>query len=99
MFTSSGDVFGPVFLQSPVSTSSYLGRTLRGTEANLFNLASTSWTLHYLRLTNQLAREVLLSGLNDMNSQLADLMRLYHPSGAFQSQTNSKPSVWATVSY
>lgn len=94
----SGDVFGPVFLESPITTSSYLSRSLRGAEANLFNLASTSWTLHYLRLTNQLDRDVLINGLNDMNAQLADLMRLYRSSGAFQSQTNSKPSVWSTVS-
>lgn len=92
-----GDVFGPIFPASPVSTESYLGRSLRGTEAHLFNLASTAWSLHYLRLTNQLQPEVLYRGLDEMNIQMADLMRLFNSQGSFKPHTNSKPSVWMTV--
>ena len=93
-----GDVFGPVFItSSAITTEALLSRSLRGTEANLFNLAATSWNLHYLRLTGQLEPGTLRNGLNVMNVQLADLMRLYHDQGSFQSQTNSQPSVWVTA--
>ena len=93
-----GDVFGPVFPSSPVSTESFLNRPLRGTEALLFNLATTSWSLHYLRLTNQLTTDVLYNGLNEMNVHLADLMRLYDKrSGAFVAQTYGKASIYITV--
>jgi CD109 antigen len=92
-------VFGPVFPSTPITTDSLLGRSLRGTEATLFNLATTLWSLHYLRLTNQLESAVLYSGLNDMNVQMAELMRLYHHDGSFRAHTNSNPSVWVTVSY
>ncbi len=93
-----GDVFGPVFPSSPVSTESFLNRPLRGTEAHLFNLATTSWSLHYLRLTNQLTTDVLYNGLNEMNVHLADLMRLYDKrTGAFVPQTYGKPSIYITV--
>ena len=94
-----GDVFGPVFPSTHITTDSMLSRSLRGTEANLYNLATTSWSLHYLRLTNQLVSDVLYNGLNDMNVQMAELMRLYHHDGSFRAHTNSNPSVWVTVSY
>lgn len=92
-----GDVFGPVFPQKPLTTDHMLGRSIRGTEADLFVLAATSWSLHYLRLTNQLDSSTLYDGLDEMNVQLADLMRLYHPRGSFAAHRNSKPSVWVTV--
>ena len=92
-----GDVFGPVFPSSPITTESLLSRSLRGTEANLFNFATTMWSLHYLRLTNQLESDVLYSGLNDMNVQMADLMRMYNQDGSFSSHKSSHPSVWVTV--
>uniref|UniRef100_A0A0P5Q5G8 Macroglobulin complement-related protein n=1 Tax=Daphnia magna TaxID=35525 RepID=A0A0P5Q5G8_9CRUS len=95
--TLCGDVFGPVFPSTPVTTESFLSRSLRGTEANLFNLATTLWSLHYLRLTNQLQSDVLYSGLNDMNVQMAELMRLYHHDGSFRAHTSSKPNVWVTA--
>ncbi|XP_059351436.1 CD109 antigen-like [Daphnia carinata] len=95
--TLCGDVFGPVFPSTPITTESLLSRSLRGTEANLFNLATTLWSLHYLRLTNQLQSDVLYSGLNDMNVQMAELMRLYHRDGSFRAHTNSKPTVWVTA--
>uniref|UniRef100_A0A0P5Q059 Macroglobulin complement-related protein n=1 Tax=Daphnia magna TaxID=35525 RepID=A0A0P5Q059_9CRUS len=95
--TLCGDVFGPVFPSTPITTESLLSRSLRGTEANLFNLATTLWSLHYLRLTNQLQSDVLYSGLNDMNVQMAELMRLYHHDGSFRAHTNSKPNVWVTA--
>ncbi|XP_046648840.1 CD109 antigen-like [Daphnia pulicaria] len=95
--TLCGDVFGPVFPSTPITTDSLLGRSLRGTEATLFNLATTLWSLHYLRLTNQLESAVLYSGLNDMNVQMAELMRLYHHDGSFRAHTNSNPSVWVTA--
>ena len=55
------------------------------------------WSLHYLRLTNQLEPDVLYSGLNDMNIQMAEMMRLYQPDGSFRAQKNSVSSVWMTA--
>lgn len=95
----AGDVFGPIFPSAPISTESLLSRSLRGTKANLFNLATTMWSLHYLRLTNQLESDVLYSGLNHMSIQMAELMRLYSKDGSFRAQKNSEPSVWVTVSF
>lgn len=87
-----------MFPTTPVTTESLLSRPLRGTEANLFNFATTMWSLHYLRLTNQIQPDVLYSGLNDMNVQMAELMRLYHYEGFFRAHKKSGPSVWVTVS-
>uniref|UniRef100_A0A0P5S381 Macroglobulin complement-related protein n=1 Tax=Daphnia magna TaxID=35525 RepID=A0A0P5S381_9CRUS len=95
--TFCGDVFGPVFPSRPISTDSLLSRSLRGTKANLFNLATTMWSLHYLRLTNQLGSDVLYSGLNAMNVQMAELLRLYNFDGSFSAQKTSDPSMWVTA--
>nr|CAH0103527.1 unnamed protein product [Daphnia galeata] len=95
--TLCGDVFGPVFPSTPISTDSLLSRSLHGTKANLYNLASTLWSLHYLRLTNQLKSRVLYRGLNTMNVQMAELMRLYNYDGSFIAQKASDPSVWVTT--
>lgn len=92
-------MFGPVFPSRPISTDSLLSRSLRGTKANLFNLATTMWSLHYLRLTNQLGSDVLYSGLNAMNVQMAELLRLYNFDGSFSAQKTSDPSMWVTVSF
>lgn len=78
----------------PVSTESLLGRSLRGTEAHLYNLASNLWSLHYLRLTNQLESDVMYRAFDAMNVELAGLMRLFDYQGSFRLQTHSKPSVW-----
>ena len=86
-----------MFPFSPVTTESLLSRSLRGTEANLFNFATTMWSLHYLRLTNQLQSDVLYGGLHAMNIQMADLMRMYNKDGGFSSHKSSHPSVWVTV--
>lgn len=57
------------------------------------------WSLHYLRLTNQLGSDVLYSGLNAMNVQMAELLRLYNFDGSFSAQKTSDPSMWVTVSF
>jgi CD109 antigen len=88
-----------VFPSTPVTTDSLLSRSLHGTKANLYNLASTLWSLHYLRLTSQLKSKVLYRGLNTMNVQMAELMRLYNYDGSFCAQKASDPSVWVTVSF
>ena len=94
VYMNAGDVFGPVFPTMPVSTETLLNRPLRGTEANLFNLASTLWSLHYLRLTNQLESDVMYQAFDAMNVEMAGLMRLFDYQGSFKLHTNSKPSVW-----
>ena len=90
-----GDVFGPVFPKpGAVSTAGYLGRILRGTESLLFSLGTTTWSLHYLRLTPQLKPNVLYKTLDQMNVHMAGLMRLYRREGSFRLHPKSKPSVW-----
>ncbi len=93
-FFFQGDVFGPVFPEMPISTEALLRRSLRGTEAHLFNLAATTWSLHYLRLTNQLEADVMYEAFESMNVEMAGLMRLFDFQGSFKLNTNSRPSVW-----
>lgn len=96
--TLTGDVFGPVFPKAgAVSTAGYLGRILRGTESLLFSLGTTTWSLHYLRLTRQLKPKVLYKTLEQMNVHMAGLMRLYRREGSFRLHPKSKPSVWVTA--
>ena len=87
-------MFGPVFPTFPISTEYMLNRPLRGTEAHLYNLAATLWSLHYLRLTNQLSSDVMYQAFESMNIEMAGLMRLFDHHGSFRLHTNSKPSVW-----
>ena len=49
---------GPAFPEIPVGTESLLGLELMGAEVDAYNFAANLWTLHYLRLTNQLTMEV-----------------------------------------
>ncbi len=55
------------------------------------------WSLHYLRLTNQIESDVLYAGLNHMNVQMAELMRLYSKDGSFRAQKASEPSIFVTA--
>lgn len=53
----TGDVVGPAFPEIPVSTNCLLGMELMGADADAYNFAANLWSLHYLRLTNQLSTE------------------------------------------
>ena len=45
---------GPAFPEIPVTTDCMLGIELMGAEVDAYNFAANLWSLHYLRLTNQL---------------------------------------------
>lgn len=51
---SAGDVVGPAFPEVPVGTDNLLGLEVMGAETAAFNFAANLWSLHYLRLTNQI---------------------------------------------
>lgn len=50
----AGDVVGPAFPEVPVGTDNLLGLEVMGAETAAFNFAANLWSLHYLRLTNQI---------------------------------------------
>lgn len=94
MDTSLGDIIGPVFSTTPITTDSALRRTAKGTDARVFELAANIWTLHYLRLTNQLEPSKLKEVLEECNAIMANIMRRYNPLGWFLNWDMSEPSVW-----
>ncbi|XP_042874715.1 CD109 antigen-like [Penaeus japonicus] len=95
--TLSGDVFGPT---SPDMTlnfqTAFKGRKLKSTDGIAFNFGSTVWTLHYLRLTNQLDVTKAKKAFEFLNAQLAGLFTRYRD-GAFRMWKASTPSVWMTA--
>ncbi|CAL4102803.1 unnamed protein product [Meganyctiphanes norvegica] len=70
-----GDVVGPTFPNGgPVDTVQMLRKELRGTEASVFNFGANLWTLHYLRLTNQLNLHDRADVFEQLNVELAAIM-------------------------
>ena len=99
----SGDVIGPTFMNNdPVSLYSMFpdgnGRFGKGTEFHAFNLASNTWQLHYLRLTNQLQSNWGLAKrvFEQMNIDYAATMRRFSSHGWVSIWDTAKPSVWLT---
>ena len=99
----SGDVIGPTFMNNdPVSLYSMFpdgnGRFGKGTEFHAFNLASNTWQLHYLRLTNQLQSNWGLAKrvFEQMNIEYAAIMRRFSSHGWVSIWDTAKPSVWLT---
>ncbi|XP_042213472.1 CD109 antigen-like [Homarus americanus] len=93
-----GDIVGPSFpYGGPVNSEQMLRKTLKGTEASTFNFGANLWTLHYLRLTNQLdyaeAREIF----DQLNVELAAIMFRFSADGSFKMWDTSAPSVWLTA--
>ncbi|XP_037085494.1 complement C3-like [Pollicipes pollicipes] len=94
--TVSGDVFGPVFPSASMSTVSVFGRWLKSLDGTVFNFACNTWSLHYLRLTNQLTRPLLRSVLERMNTHFILIMKRYR-GGGFLFFDGGRASVWATA--
>ncbi|XP_047502417.1 complement C3-like [Penaeus chinensis] len=95
--TLSGDVFGPTSKDMTLSfKTAFKGRILKSTDGLAFNFGSTVWTLHYLRLTNQLNMTKAKKAFEFLNSQLAGLFARYSD-GAFRMWKASEPSVWMTT--
>ena len=99
----SGDVIGPTFMNNdPVSLYTMFpdgnGRFGKGTEFHAFNLASNTWQLHYLRLTNQLQSNWGLAKrvFEQMNIEYAAIMRRFSSQGWVSIWDTAKPSVWLT---
>ena len=94
----SGDIIGPTFPEgTPVDAEQLLRKKLRGTEASAFNFGANLWTLHYLRLTNQLDYIKHRDAFDRLNVELAAVMYRFDSSGAFRMWDNSAPSVWLTA--
>lgn len=69
-------------------------KRLRGTEASTFNFGANLWTLHYLRLTNQLDYTKYWPIFEHLNVELAAIMYRFDKNGAYKMWDSSEPSVW-----
>nr|XP_045598849.1 CD109 antigen-like [Procambarus clarkii] len=95
--TVAGDVFGPTLEGISVDHSAVFGgRHLRSTDGVAFNFGATLWTLHYLRLTNQLEVSEARDAFDYLTMQLGGLLwRCYD--GGFSMWAFTPPSVWLTA--
>lgn len=76
---------------------SLLNRHSKSTDEVLFEFGANIWTLHYLRLTNQLSAERKKRVLHFCNTLYAEIMRRYdHIQGGFKywDHPDSETSVW-----
>ncbi|KAK7083284.1 hypothetical protein SK128_009995 [Halocaridina rubra] len=90
----TGDVFGPVAHDMTVSyTRAFNGRILKSCDGYAFNFGTTLWSLHYLRLTNQLRISKAKKAFDFLNVQLATLLARYKE-GGFRMWFASKSSIW-----
>ncbi|KAK8404354.1 hypothetical protein O3P69_007576 [Scylla paramamosain] len=95
--TVSGDVFGPVRGDATLNfQQAFKGRFFKSNDGVAFNFGSTVWTLHYLRLTNQLSTADVKKAFQFLNVQLAGLLTRYKD-GSFKMWHFSQPSVWVTA--
>ncbi|XP_069981512.1 CD109 antigen [Penaeus vannamei] len=93
----TGDVVGPAFPEVPVGTDNLLGLEVMGAETAAFNFAANLWSLHYLRLTNQIQPGITYEVLTAVNVQYAAMARYQDENGAFRMWPESEPSVWLTA--
>ncbi|XP_045132663.1 CD109 antigen-like [Portunus trituberculatus] len=93
----TGDVVGPAFPEVPVNSASLLGLEMTGAETAAYNFAANLWTLHYLRLTNQLQSSLTYRVLTAVNVEYAAIARYQDEKGAFKMWPDSEPSVWLTA--
>ncbi|XP_068231654.1 CD109 antigen-like [Palaemon carinicauda] len=93
----TGDVVGPAFPEIPVGSDSLLGLEMMGAETAAFNFAANLWSLHYLRLTNQIEPGLTYKVLTAVNVHYAALARYQDSNGAFRMWPESEPSVWLTA--
>ncbi|XP_068210039.1 CD109 antigen-like [Palaemon carinicauda] len=93
-----GDVVGPRYpYDEPVDSVTLLRKELRGTEPSAFNFGANLWTLHYLRLTNQLDYAEAGDRFDQLNVELAAIMYRFGADGSFKMWDNAAPSVWLTA--
>jgi hypothetical protein len=89
-----GGIIGPTFPAVPLTAGTVLRRELKGTDGRIFELAVNMWTLHYLRLTNQLKWDIAKQVLEEMNVIFAQVMKRFDKKGWFKNWDSSQPSVW-----
>ncbi|KDR15355.1 CD109 antigen [Zootermopsis nevadensis] len=94
--TVTGDIIGPAFPAVPLTAGVVLRRELKGTDGRIFELAVNIWTLHYLRLTNQLKWDISKQVLEEVNVIFAQVMKRFDKKGWFKNWDTSQPSVWLT---
>jgi hypothetical protein len=92
--TVYGDILGPIFPSLPLEVEALTGIPGMGTANRLFYLSINLWSLHYLRLTNQLEMSVARKVFIEMNKSFAHAMKEFDPEGWFSMWNTSKPSVW-----
>ncbi|CAL4077776.1 unnamed protein product, partial [Meganyctiphanes norvegica] len=94
----TGDVLGPAFPSIPVNSAELLGLEAVGTsDYHAYNFAANLWTLHYLRLTNQLDKKTQYEVLKAVNVEYAAITRFQKESGGFTMWPECEPSVWLTA--
>lgn len=71
-----------------------LRKELRGTEPSTYNFGANLWTLHYLRLTNQLDYAEAGEVFDQLNVELAAIMYRFGRDGSFKMWDTAAPSVW-----
>ncbi|KAB7504994.1 Antigen, partial [Armadillidium nasatum] len=94
----SGDVFGPTPEEISIHyDDAFKGRRgLKSTDGLAFNFGATLWTLHYMRLTNQLTISEATGAFDFLNVQMAGILtRMIN--GGFKMWHYSGPSVWLTA--
>ena len=82
-----------MFQSVPLSTVNVFGRFLKSLDGTVYNLAANIWSLHYLRLTNQLSRPFLRNVLEAVNVQFILIMKRWR-GGPFLFFDGGRPSVW-----
>lgn len=81
-------------VQGPVNSMQMLRKPLKGTDDTTFTFGANIWTLHYLRLTNQLDYSETQEIFDELNVMLAAIMFRYNKDGSFKMWGNVEPSVW-----
>ncbi|XP_050713228.1 CD109 antigen-like isoform X2 [Eriocheir sinensis] len=96
--TICGDVVGPSFpTGGPVNSRVMLRKPLKGTDDTTFTFGANVWTLHYLRLTNQLDYSQAQKIFEKLNVMLTAIMFRYNTDGSFKMWGNVGPSVWLSA--
>ncbi|KAK8397836.1 hypothetical protein O3P69_004560 [Scylla paramamosain] len=74
-----------------------LRKPLKGTDDTTFTFGANVWTLHYLRLTNQLDYSEAQNIFDYLNKMLIAIMFRYNEDGSFKMWGNVRPSVWLSA--
>ncbi|GAB6022547.1 hypothetical protein CHUAL_006653 [Chamberlinius hualienensis] len=103
-FSAVGDVFGPVYPPEDVTTDLLLDKPYHNAEGLAFSFGATVWMLHYLRLTNQLTKEVLYPSFERLRYFYGSLLNFRKDDGSFfmwdtwgTTLARAESSVWLTA--